>query len=60
MTVDDVAAESTHDVLTDELAGETCPVLDECEGTLEESTYKENAALVCDECGAPATQVWTE
>ncbi|WP_254522836.1 HVO_A0556 family zinc finger protein [Natrinema caseinilyticum] len=39
------------------LDGRPCPSCDE--GVLERGRYKDNRAVVCDECGTPQAQVWS-
>ncbi|MFC7205447.1 HVO_A0556 family zinc finger protein [Haloferax namakaokahaiae] len=38
------------------MADDDCTYCDE--GTLELRSYKDNDAIVCDDCGTPAVQVW--
>ncbi|OVE84875.1 HVO_A0556 family zinc finger protein [Natronolimnobius baerhuensis] len=40
------------------LEGRTCPS-GSCDGDLERGTYKDNQAVVCEDCGTPQAQVWT-
>lgn len=60
MTRTPPVASPTHETLRNVLEGETCPVIPDCEGTLESGTYKGTFALVCDVCGTPTTRVWAE
>ncbi|NGM69839.1 hypothetical protein G6M89_12610 [Natronolimnobius sp. AArcel1] len=39
------------------LDGRPCPS-DDCDGDLERGTYKDNKAVVCEDCGTPQAQVW--
>ena len=48
--------EARTDVLG-RLAEGPCPDPD-CGGTLEHGSYKETAAVVCPDCGAPAARTW--
>lgn len=47
---------SDRELLLDRLAGEECEFCDG--GTLVRDTYKDNVALVCDDCGSPTAQFW--
>ncbi|WP_165874786.1 HVO_A0556 family zinc finger protein [Natrarchaeobius oligotrophus] len=45
-----------HGQLLAILEGRSCPSCDD--GELERGTYKDNEAVICDDCGTPRAQVW--
>lgn len=49
------ATHTSHVVLT-ELEGEPCLECDH--GELERGEYKDNTAVVCNDCGTPRAQLW--
>jgi hypothetical protein len=50
------AIASGQDVLVETLRERDCEYCSD--GTLVEGTYKDNEAVVCDECETPALQLW--
>ena len=48
--------ESASRAVLSQLAGTRCPLCDG--GTLVRERYKENRAVVCDQCDVPRVQVW--
>ncbi|WP_191965514.1 MULTISPECIES: HVO_A0556 family zinc finger protein [Haloferax] len=46
---------SQSGVLLKKLGDDECVY---CDGDLVESTYKGNDAVICDDCGTPAIQLW--
>ena len=49
-------SESTSGAVLSQLAGTRCPLCDG--GTLVRERYKENRAVVCDQCDVPRAQFW--
>lgn len=47
---------SQSSFLFEKLDTDDCTYCDD--GTLVLTTYKDNDAIVCDDCGTPAVQVW--
>lgn len=45
------------DAIASNLVGDEC-LDDDCNGYLEKGEYKDNVAILCEECGTPRVQVW--